>query len=65
MLGVKPGSTLEWDVEGDKVVVKRTGKYSLADLHNVLFPDGPPPRKTIEEMDEGIAAYMREKYARR
>lgn len=64
-LGLAPGTTLEWDEQGDHVVVRRVGKYTSLDIHRALFPDGPPPRKTLEEMDEGIAEYMREKYARR
>jgi AbrB family looped-hinge helix DNA binding protein len=64
-LGIGPGSILEWEEEGDKVVVRRVGRYSWEDIHRALFPDGPPEHHTIEEMDEGILRYMREKHARR
>ena len=64
-LGLGPGSVLEWDEEGDKIFVRRAGKYDWDDLHKKLFPNGPPRRRTIEEMDEGIRAYIRKKYARR
>lgn len=64
-LGLVPGSTIEWDVEGETVVVKRSGKYTLDDAHKVLFPDGPPKARTLDELKEGIAGYIRAKHARR
>jgi antitoxin PrlF len=64
-LGLGPGSVLEWDEEGDRIFVRRAGKYDWDDLHKKLFPNGPPRRRTIAEMDEGIREYMRKKYARR
>lgn len=64
-LGVGPGSVLEWEEEGDKIVVRRKGKYTFEDLHRKLFPKGPPKRRTVKEMDEGIRQYMLERYARR
>jgi AbrB family looped-hinge helix DNA binding protein len=64
-LGVGPGSTIAWEEEGDKIVVTRAEKYSSEDIHKALFPDGPPKRRSIEEMDEGIRSYLRKKHARR
>lgn len=63
-LGVGPGSTLTWIEDGDRWIVRPKGKYTSKDIHKALFPDGPPKRRTIEEMDEGIRRYMREKYSR-
>jgi len=64
-LGLVPGETIEWDFEGEKVVVKRGGKYTLEDAHRALFPDGPPKAKTLDELKAGIAGYIRTKHARR
>ena len=64
-LGLAPGSTIEWDAEGDQVVVKRGGKYTFDDLHKVAFPGGQPELRTLEEMKAGIAEYLRAKHARR
>jgi len=64
-LGVKPGSTLEWVESDGKIVLQRAEGYTFEDIHKALFPDGPPPYKSVEEMDEGIAEYMRERHARR
>ena len=64
-LGIGPGSTLEWDEDDGKIVVRRAGKYTWEDVHKALFPDGPPKRRSLKEMKEGIRRLMREKYARR
>ena len=63
-LGLVPGATIEWDVEDEKVVVKRAGKYTLDDAHKVPFPNGPPATRTLEELKEGLAGYIRAKHAR-
>ena len=64
-LGVGPGSVLEWDEDGGKIVVRRSGEYTFEDIHRALFPEGPPKRATLRELKEGIAQRMRERYARR
>lgn len=64
-LGIGPGSVIEWDEKGDLLVVRKAGKHSMEDLHRALFPDGPPPRKTDEELREGVRARLRKKHARR
>jgi antitoxin PrlF len=64
-LGLGPGSVLEWDEEDGKVVVRRVGRYTSEEMHKALFPHGPPAPRTVEEMDEGIRAYMQKKHARR
>lgn len=63
-LGVGPGSVIEWDADGDLVIVRRKGKYSSQDIHNTLFPAGPPKRRTAAELKKGIATHMRARHAR-
>ena len=63
-LGIVPGSILEWEVDGNKVIVRRAGRYSFEDIHRALFPKPPKPR-TLEELREGVAQYMRERHPRR
>jgi antitoxin PrlF len=63
-LGIGPGSVLEWQEEGDRVVVRRAGLYSSEDIHRAVFSRVPRTR-SIEEMKQGIAEHMRKKYARR
>ena len=63
-LGVGPGSVLEWDVEGDRVVVRRAARHTLEEIHRRLFPVAPG-RRSLEEIDEGIRGHLRKKHARR
>lgn len=65
-LGIGPGSVIEWDIDedGEDIVVRRGARYTSQDIHKALFPDPPEP-KTLEELKEGIADYMREKYGKR
>lgn len=64
-LGVGPGSTLEWDEEDGKILVRRAGKYTSEDIYNAVFAHKPKRRVTVEQMDEAIGEYMRKRYARR
>jgi antitoxin PrlF len=63
-LGIGPGSVIEWDQDGDNIVVRRSGKYSSEDIRRVLFPDGPPKRVSIKDMKEAIGRGITERYAR-
>jgi AbrB family looped-hinge helix DNA binding protein len=64
-LGVGPGSLLEWDEEGDNVVLRRAGKYSFEDIHRVLFRGQEPRPRELAELKEGIRRYVTQRYARR
>ena len=64
-LGIVPGSVLEWIEDGDKIIIRRVGKYTSQDIHKALFGDKPPKPKTDEELEEGLRAYFRKRYARR
>ena len=63
-LGVGPGSVLEWDDEGDQIVVRKAGRYSSEDVHHSLFSQTPKPR-TAAELKEGIRRYVKRRRARR
>jgi AbrB family looped-hinge helix DNA binding protein len=63
-LGVGPGSVLEWDEDGDKIVVRRSGRFSFEDIQRALFPKGPPKARTLRELKEGIRRHTKERYAR-
>jgi antitoxin PrlF len=64
-LGVGPGGVLEWDDDGGAIVVRRAGRYSSEDVHRALFPKGPPKRKTLAELKDGIRQHVRKRHARR
>ncbi len=61
-LGIGPGSVIEWEEKGEDVIVKRSNLYSLDDLHKEVFGDEKPPKKTLKELKEGIAQYVRKKH---
>jgi AbrB family looped-hinge helix DNA binding protein len=64
-LGIGPGSVLEWDEEGDAVVVRKAGRYSSEDIHRAIFPQGKLAVKRIEEFDQGVRQFIKKKHARR
>jgi AbrB family looped-hinge helix DNA binding protein len=64
-LGVGPGSILEWYEEGDKIIVRRSARFTSEDIHRALFPKQAPKSRTVQEMKEGIRRSVRERNARR
>jgi hypothetical protein len=56
---------LEWDESDDEVIVRRAGRYSSADMHAAIFPNGVSRSKTTTELREGIRQLMRKRHARR
>jgi AbrB family looped-hinge helix DNA binding protein len=64
-LGLGPGSVLEWEEEGDHIVVRKAGRYTSEDIHKALFPGGPPEPRTLEELEEGPARYVQGRHGRR
>ena len=63
-LGLGPGSVLAWDDDGEKVVVRRLGRYTSEDVHQSLFPTPPKPRK-LAELKNGVRQYIKRRRARR
>ncbi len=63
-LGVGPGSTLEWDEHDGQIVVRRVKKYTSKEIHKILFPNGPPKRRSLKELKKGIESYIDEQHAR-
>jgi AbrB family looped-hinge helix DNA binding protein len=63
-LGVGPGSVLEWEEDGGKIVVAHAGRFSSEDIHRVLFGARAPKKRTLEELKEGIRRHARNRYAR-
>ena len=39
-------------------------KYTSLDIHRMLFPDGPPEPRTLEELKQDLEDAIVEKYAR-
>jgi antitoxin PrlF len=63
-LGVGPGSVLEWEEDGDRIVVRRSARFTSEDIHRVVFAGRTPKPRTVDEMKEGIRRRARERYAR-
>ena len=64
VLGAEPGSILEWERDGDKVVVRRAGKYTFDDIHRALFGDKKVKRLSFKAMNQAKARYASERYLR-
>jgi AbrB family looped-hinge helix DNA binding protein len=64
-LGIGPGSILEWEQEGESIVVRKAGRHSSEDLHKAVFPEGTPERRTLQELKAGIRRRARERHAGR
>ena len=52
-LGVGPGSVLEWDADGEQIVVRRAGRYLSRDVHQALFAS-PPTRRSLAALKDGV-----------
>ena len=65
LLGMGPGAVMEWYDDNGRLVVRRAGRTSWAQIRQVLFPDGAPPRASAAEMKEGIRHLVRKRHARR
>jgi antitoxin PrlF len=63
-LGVGPGSVLEWDEDGEQVVVRRAGRFSSEDVHRSLFA-APPKTRTLADLKDGVRQYVKRRHARR
>jgi len=64
-LGVGPGSVLEWDEEGDSIIVRRAGTVTFEDIHRAVFGTRKPKVRNVEEMKVGIRNYIRKRHPRR
>jgi len=63
-LGLAPGSVLEWEEDGERVVVRRAGRHSSEEIHAALFPKGAP-HKSLSELKAGLRRAAVNRHARR
>jgi AbrB family looped-hinge helix DNA binding protein len=63
-LGIGPGSVLEWEEDGNKMIVRRAGRFSSNDIHEALFGARRPERHSLSELKDGIRRSVRKRYAR-
>jgi AbrB family looped-hinge helix DNA binding protein len=57
-LGLAPGSVLEWDEDGERIVVRRAGRFTSEEAHRALFPK-PPKARSLDELKEGLKQHAR------
>ena len=62
-LEVGPGSVLEWEAQGDAMIVRKVARYTIDDVHHALFPEGQPAKGKVDIKD-AIRTYIRRKHAR-
>ena len=62
-LGIGPGSVLEWDEDGEEVVVRKVGRYSSEDVHRAVFGEPPRPLK-LRALKDAVRLQIRKKHAR-
>jgi antitoxin PrlF len=64
-LGLGPGSIIEWDEDGERIIVRRAGRYSSAEVHAALFPQGTGAPHSLEDLKAGVRANVKRRHARR
>ena len=62
-LGVGPGAVLEWDLQGEAIVVRRAGRHSSQEVHRAVFPRAPA-RRSLQQLKEGLRRHARARHAR-
>jgi antitoxin PrlF len=58
-LGLAPGSTIDWEIDGDTVLVRRSRRFSFDDIRATLFPEGSPEPNSLADLKQGIREHMR------
>lgn len=62
-LGIGPGSVLEWEQVGERMVVRRAGTFSSQDVHRALFAK-TPVKRSLDDLKGARGAYVRKRHAR-
>ena len=64
-LGIGPGSVLEWDEQGETIVVRKAGRYTSEDVHRAVFLRGPTTPRTLDQLKAGLRRHVKRRHARR
>jgi antitoxin PrlF len=64
-LGLGPGSLIEWEEDGARIVVRRAGRHTSAEVSAVLFPRGAGAPRSLRELKAGLRAGVRRRHAGR
>ena len=60
-LGIGPGSVLEWEEDGGRMVVRPAGRFSSEDIHRALFGARTPKKRALDELKAGIRRSARKR----
>ncbi|MBI4470622.1 MAG: AbrB/MazE/SpoVT family DNA-binding domain-containing protein [Acidobacteria bacterium] len=63
-LGIGPGSVLEWDQEGEQIVVRRSGRFTSEEIHRAVFPSRTPKRRSLAALKAAIGKSVKARHAR-
>ena len=65
-LGIGPGSVLQWEQDGDQVIVRKAGRYSSEEIHRALFgKQRVKPQKLAALKRDAVRRHVRDEHARR
>ncbi len=64
LLGLTPGTALQWIEENGHIVVKRAVRHDSLEVHAALFQSESPVLKTLAEIKDGIRQSARRRHAR-
>lgn len=64
-LGITPGSVIEWDQEGDTIVVRRAGSVTFEEIHRAAFGSEKPVPRTLDDIAQGLKTYIQKRHPRR
>ena len=66
LLALTPGSAIVWTEDKGQVTVQRAVKHTTEDAHKALFgnEDTTLAPKSLQDLKQGIADYIKQKHAR-
>lgn len=66
LLALTPGSAIVWTQDKGQVTVQRAVKHTTEDAHKALFgnEDTTLAPKSLQDLKQGIADYIKQKHAR-
>jgi antitoxin PrlF len=66
-MGLKPSSVIEWNIQGEQIIVTRVVKWSSEDIHQALFAETPKLSsqvKSLAQLKEGIKASLKKRHVK-
>lgn len=64
-LGIGPGAIIEWQEQGEHVLVRRAGRITSLDIHRALFARAPARAASLAKLKAGIRRRVAKRHARR